>query len=54
MPKPLVEIGSRPIQGGELRAFRHRDFWACMDTYKDTLRLNDLWASGRAPWNTWD
>jgi glucose-1-phosphate cytidylyltransferase len=37
-------------EAGELRAFRHRGFWACMDTYKDTLRLNDLWSSGRAPW----
>ena len=43
----------RLAEAGELRAFRHRGFWTCMDTYKDTLRLGDLWASGRAPWNTW-
>ncbi|HEX6025562.1 MAG TPA: sugar phosphate nucleotidyltransferase [Solirubrobacter sp.] len=42
---------ARLAEAGELRAFRHRGFWACMDTYKDTLRLNDLWASGQAPWN---
>ena len=35
---------------GQLRAYRHERFWACMDTYKDTVALNDLWASGAAPW----
>jgi len=35
---------------GALRAYRHEGFWACMDTYKDAVRLNDLWASGAAPW----
>lgn len=35
---------------GQLRALRHRGFWACLDTYKDALALNDLWESGRAPW----
>ena len=34
----------------QLRAFRHEGFWECMDTYKDTVALNDLWASGAAPW----
>jgi glucose-1-phosphate cytidylyltransferase len=34
----------------ELFAFRHEGFWDCMDTYKDTLLLNELWARGEAPW----
>jgi glucose-1-phosphate cytidylyltransferase len=38
---------------GRLRAFRHRGFWDCMDTYKDAVLLNDLWAGGRAPWKVW-
>jgi glucose-1-phosphate cytidylyltransferase len=38
---------------GELRAYRHDGFWDCMDTYKDAVLLNDLWASGEAPWKTW-
>jgi len=37
---------------GGLHAYRHDGFWACMDTYKDAVRLNDLWASGDAPWRT--
>jgi glucose-1-phosphate cytidylyltransferase len=38
---------------GELRAFRHEGFWDCMDTYKDAVLLNDLWAGGEAPWKLW-
>ena len=38
---------------GELRAFRHEGFWDCLDTYKDAVELNDLWALGRAPWKLW-
>jgi glucose-1-phosphate cytidylyltransferase len=37
----------------QLRAFRHQGFWDCMDTYKDAVLLNDLWAEGRAPWKLW-
>jgi glucose-1-phosphate cytidylyltransferase len=35
---------------GELHAYRHEGFWDCMDTYKDNLLLNELWARGEAPW----
>ena len=38
---------------GELGAFRHEGFWDCMDTYKDSVMLNDLWASGDPPWRVW-
>jgi glucose-1-phosphate cytidylyltransferase len=46
-----------PLEGlaadGQLRAYRHTGFWECMDTYKDALHLNDVWASGEAPWRLW-
>ncbi|MBA2347809.1 MAG: NTP transferase domain-containing protein [Solirubrobacterales bacterium] len=46
-----------PLEGlaadGQLRAFRHTGFWDCMDTYKDAITLNDLWASGVPPWKLW-
>jgi glucose-1-phosphate cytidylyltransferase len=35
-----------------LRGHRHEGFWDCMDTYKDAVVLNDLWARGEAPWPT--
>jgi len=38
----------------ELMAYRHEGFWACMDTYKDNVDLNNAWASGRAPWRIWN
>ena len=38
----------------ELRAYRHDGFWQCMDTPKEALRLNELWARGQAPWRTWE
>jgi glucose-1-phosphate cytidylyltransferase len=44
--EPLERLAA----GGELAAFRHVGFWACMDTYKDAVALDDLWAAGRAPW----
>ncbi|MFL5865354.1 MAG: sugar phosphate nucleotidyltransferase [Solirubrobacteraceae bacterium] len=43
----------RLAQAGDLRAFRHQGFWACMDTYKDAVALNDLWSTGAAPWKLW-
>jgi glucose-1-phosphate cytidylyltransferase len=42
----------RLAAAGELRAHRHEGFWDCMDTYKDAVVLNDLWAAGEAPWAT--
>ncbi len=46
---PLEQLAT----AGQLRAFHHRGFWDCMDTYKDAVLLNDLWAAGRAPWKLW-
>ena len=48
--EPLARLAS----AGQLRAYRHDGFWDCMDTYKDAVLLNDLWAAGRAPWKLWD
>jgi glucose-1-phosphate cytidylyltransferase len=38
---------------GELMAFQHSGFWHPMDTLRDKIYLEDLWASGRAPWKSW-
>ena len=38
---------------GELMAWQHRGFWQPMDTLRDRTQLEDLWASGQAPWKTW-
>jgi glucose-1-phosphate cytidylyltransferase len=44
---------SRLAADGQLRAYRHTGFWACMDTRKDAIALDDLWSRGRAPWRVW-
>ena len=38
---------------GELAAYRHEQFWQCMDTLRDKRLLEGLWASGHAPWKVW-
>lgn len=38
---------------GKLAAFRHTGFWHPMDTLRDKNALEELWASGRAPWKVW-
>lgn len=40
-------------QKQELIAYKHKGFWKCMDTYKDTITLNETWSSGKAPWRVW-
>jgi len=47
--EPLTRLAA----DGQLHAHRHEGFWDCMDTYKDAVVLNDLWASGEPPWTVW-
>jgi glucose-1-phosphate cytidylyltransferase len=43
----------RLASDGKLYAYRHEDFWQCMDTVRDLRYLESLWESGQAPWKTW-
>jgi glucose-1-phosphate cytidylyltransferase len=43
----------RLAAAGQLRAYRHRGYWDCLDTYKDAVELDDLWRRGQAPWRIW-
>lgn len=38
---------------GQLMAYRHEDFWQCVDTLRELKLLESLWDSGKAPWKTW-
>lgn len=38
----------------ELSAFKHNGFWQPMDTLRDKHYLEDLWKSGKAPWQVWE
>jgi glucose-1-phosphate cytidylyltransferase len=47
--EPLTQLAAQ----GDLMAFEHTGFWQPMDTLRDKNMLEDLWASGKAPWKTW-
>ena len=47
--EPLARLS----QMNELMAFEHDGFWQPMDTLREKNLLEELWASGRAPWKTW-
>ena len=47
--EPLTKIaGIR-----EMMAFEHQGFWQPMDTLREKNLLEELWASGKAPWKVW-
>jgi glucose-1-phosphate cytidylyltransferase len=39
---------------GKLFAYRHSGFWHPMDTLRDRMVLEEMWASGEAPWKVWE
>ena len=41
------------IKKQNLSAFKHNDFWQCMDTLREKNILNSLWKSNKAPWKVW-
>lgn len=43
----------RLAKEGQMVAFEHEGFWQSMDTLRDKIYLEELWASGKAPWKIW-
>jgi glucose-1-phosphate cytidylyltransferase len=43
--QPLDDLA----RDGQIAAYRHHDFWKCMDTLRDKEELEQLWHDG-APW----
>ncbi len=48
--EPLERLAAE----GQLMAYRHEGFWQPMDTIREKQLLEQLWASGKAPWKTWE
>jgi len=46
---PLAHLASE----NQLLAFEHNGFWQPMDTLREKNLLEELWASGNAPWKVW-
>ncbi len=49
----VYEPFQRLIEEGKVWSPRHSGFWQCMDTFKDKQILDELEASGKAPWCLW-
>lgn len=47
--EPMARLAS----DGQLYSFEHNGFWQPMDTLREKNLLEDLWASGKAPWKQW-
>jgi glucose-1-phosphate cytidylyltransferase len=47
--KPMEQLAHE----GQMDAYFHQGFWQPMDTLRDKIHLEELWASGQAPWKTW-
>jgi len=50
----LHEPFQRLVAKQKLLAYKYDGFWAAMDTFKDKQMLDDIYASGRAPWQVWN
>jgi glucose-1-phosphate cytidylyltransferase len=44
------DVMPRLVSQGQLAAYRHHQFWQCMDTLRDKRYLETLWHEGKAPW----
>ena len=44
---------SRLSADRQLGAYKHQNFWQCMDTLRDKRLLENLWDTDRAPWKVW-
>ncbi len=55
--RPGEELLQEPFQRllveKQVVAYRYDGFWASMDTFKDKLLLDELYAKGHAPWEVW-
>ncbi len=47
---PVQELSRR----GELAAYKHEDFWHCVDTLKHLEGLNAFHSRGERPWMVWE
>jgi glucose-1-phosphate cytidylyltransferase len=43
----------RLARDNEMSAYLHSGFWHPMDTLRDKVYLEELWAKGNPPWKAW-
>ena len=49
-----LESMERIAESDQLMAFKHDGFWHPMDTLRDKMHLEQLWADQGAPWKVWN
>lgn len=49
----VIEPFQRLIREKQLITYDYRGFWACMDTFKEKMTLDEIYARGEAPWQVW-
>ena len=42
------------VSEGQLMSYLHKGYWQCMDTLREKQKIEELWNSGKAPWEVWD
>jgi glucose-1-phosphate cytidylyltransferase len=50
----VLEPFQRLIREQQLVAYRYDGFWLAVDTAKDKKRVDDLFATGKPPWEVWN
>ncbi|MFG6106781.1 glucose-1-phosphate cytidylyltransferase [Leptothoe sp. EHU-05/26/07-4] len=50
----VLEPFQRLIRKQQLIAYRNPGFWACMDTLKEKILFDDMYAKGNTPWAVWE
>lgn len=55
--KPGEEVVEEPmrrlIAAKQLHPYRYDGFWACMDTFKEKMMLDDMVSTDKAKWQVW-
>lgn len=58
IPDDMMPFEHEPLErltaDRQLAAYHHTGFWQAMDTLREKHMLEEMWASGRAPWKIWE
>lgn len=49
----VLQPFQRLISQRQLITYRNPGFWACMDTFKEKMMFDDMYARGHMPWAVW-
>lgn len=49
----VVEPFQRLIKANKLHAYKYNGFWLALDTFKDKMKIDDMYDQGITPWKVW-